>query len=82
MDFLVCLLMIKSMKEKVFFFGLFLGWTFLKGAAWEPINITSKFDPTQNWDEKPNENSTTLLSLAPWQITEVCFCLPDGDIDF
>lgn len=50
--------------------------------AWEPIDIISKFDPLWNRDEKPDEKSISLLSLAPWQITEVCFCLPDGGIDF
>lgn len=81
MDFSMSLLMIKSMRQrKIVFF--FFSWTFKKDAACEPIDIISKFGPPWNWDEKPDENTVTLLSLAPWQITEVCFCLPDGGIDF
>lgn len=72
-------LMIKSKRQRKIVFS---SWTFKKDAAWEPIDSISKFAPPWNWDEKPDENSVTLLSLAPWQITEVCFCLPDGGIDF
>lgn len=45
----------------------FVFWTFKKDAAWEPIDIISKCDTTWNWDEKPDENSVSLLSLAPGQ---------------
>lgn len=60
----------------------FSSWTFYKDAAREPIDALSKSDPLWNGDEKPDENSVTLLSMAPGQIPEVCFCLPDGGIDF
>lgn len=59
------LIMIKSetkTNSSWFFF-----WTLKKGAAWEPIDVISKCDTTWNWDEKPDENSVSLLSLAPGQ---------------
>lgn len=73
-------LMIKSKRQRKIVF--FSPRTFKKDAAGEPIDIVSKFDPPWNRAEKPDENSVTLLGLAPWRITEVCFCLPDGGIDF
>lgn len=39
-------------KKKIYIFS----WTFEKDAAWEPVDIKSKFDPTWNWNEKPDEN--------------------------
>lgn len=57
--------MIKSMRHRKMV--CFVFWTFKKDAAWEPIDIISKCDTTWNWDEKPDENSVSLLSLAPGQ---------------